>query len=156
MNLQEFLALFAQESLLKKDEVLQIGSEFYLVEPELAELNKKMNKNLAYIGTYLGRIGAKHFIPSVWLLAQLAKSAEKKVFVNEKGEWLIVCGRNIWGTSVTKTEGELKKGDLAFVFNKYGECLGYGQIVSEKLSKKAFLDRIFDIGDLIRRERNKN
>ena len=110
----------------------------------------------AYIGTYLGRAGAKHFIPSLWLLGALAALAPKKVFVNEKGEWLFICGRNLWGASVTRTDGDLKKGDVAFVFNRHDECLGYGTVVAAPGAKRAFLDRIFDIGDLIRRERMKS
>ena len=156
MNLWEFISQFTKEKLFDEKQLLQMGNEFFLVEPGLAELNKKLGKRLVCIGTFLGRVGAKHFIPSVWLLEQLAKVAEKKVFVNEKGEWLFVCGRNLWGANVERTEGELRKGDLAFVFNRHDECLGYGAIVSGKLAKRAFLDRIFDIGDLIRRERKKD
>ncbi len=155
-SLQEFVSQFTAKKLFDEKQLLQMGTEFFLVEPELMALNKKLQKQLAYIGIYLGRFGAQHFIPSVWLVEQLGKNAEKKVFVNEKGEWLFVCGRNLWGGNIAKIEGELNKGDLAFVFNRYGECLGYGAVVAEKLAKKAFLDRIFDIGDLIRRERRKN
>jgi len=154
-SLQDFVSQFTDKKLFDEKQLLQMGAEFFLVEPALAELNKKLQKQLAYIGTYLGRFGAQHFIPSIWLIEQLGKIAEKKVFVSEKGEWLFVCGRNLWGGNITKTEGELKKGDLAFVFNRHGECLGYGVVVAEKLAKKAFLDRVFDIGDLIRRERKK-
>jgi ribosome biogenesis protein Nip4 len=154
-SLQEFVSQFTAKKLFDEKHLLQMGNEFFLVEPALAELNQKMQKQLAYIGNYLGRFGSQHFIPSVWLIEQLGKIAQKKVFVNEKGEWLFVCGRNLWGGNITKAEGELKKGDLAFVFNKYDECLGYGAIVAEKLGNKAFLDRVFDIGDLIRRERKK-
>ena len=145
----DFIKKFTDKEIIDFNSVTKLGDEFYLAEQRLKHWQGKIKHVPAYIGVYLG----KRDKPSIFLLQELSKVAEKKVWVNEKGEWLFICGRDILGQSLTKKADDIAKDDLVLVLNKYDECIGYGTFIDDAKPNKAAVKRIFDIGDFLRRER---
>jgi ribosome biogenesis protein Nip4 len=122
-------------------------------------LNKKLKgiapRSFFYVGRYLGEVKNGKFFPSFNLLAILAESQAHKVVVNEKASWLFICGRDIFGEGIVSVQGSRRKGALTLILNEFGECLGFGKIVSDLGAKDTavVVENIADIGDFLRRER---
>ena len=146
----EFLKQFNAETLIDMKKITKIEREFYLIPSDL-EKSMKIRKRPFYAGIYLGK-QKKHFQPSVYLLELIAKNANK-VIVNKDGAWLFICSRDLWGKSIVS--GKAHIGDLVLIANEKSEVLGYGKVVNELTAKKVCIKNLFDIGDLIRRERKK-
>lgn len=145
----ELIKKFTDKEVLDFSKMIKVGDEFYLIEAGLRKIRDKVKSFPFFIGTYLG----KRDKPSIFLLQKLAQVAEKKVWVNEKGEWLFICGRDILGQSLTKKAEGIVKDDLVLVLNKHDECIGYGTFIDDTKPNKAAVQRMFDIGDFLRRER---
>ncbi|MBW2973376.1 hypothetical protein KY346_03205 [Candidatus Woesearchaeota archaeon] len=143
----KFVKKFTDEPLIDLSRMIKINNEFYLVDDALKKIQKKINKPASYIGIFLG----KKEKPSLHLLGLIAKHSKKKIWVNEKGAWLFICGRDIFAKSITKCSGKIK--DFVLIMNQHDECLGYGQMVNDLSSKKTVIKNEFDIGDFLRRER---
>ena len=137
---------FTNKKIIDLSKVIRIGRDFYLVDDELRTVCKSIKKQAEYIGTFLG----KKEKPSLYLLNLLAKNSNKKIWLNEKGAWLFICGRDVFAKSITKAENA---DDFVLILNEYDECLGFGQVV-DLSSKKVAIKRLFDIGDFLRRERS--
>lgn len=140
---------FTDKKIIDLNEVVQLGREFYLVDSKLKNTYKKINKQAAYIGTFLGQ----NEKPSLYLLDLLAKNAKKKVIVTEKGEWLFICKRDLFAKGIKDAEGNPKINDFVLVMNQKNECLGYGQMIADLSARKTVIKRLFDIGDFLRREK---
>lgn len=138
---------FTDKKIVDLNKVIKIDRDFYLVDDRLRNICKKIKKKAAYIGTYLG----KKDKPSLYLLDLLAKNSKKKVWVNEKGEWLFICKRDLFANSIKDISCKLN--DFVLVMNQHDECIGYGQMIANMSSKKTVVKRVFDIGDFLRRER---
>jgi ribosome biogenesis protein Nip4 len=93
-------------------------------------------------------------IPSVDLLQRIGKGARHKVTVTSQAEWLFTCGRDIFAKSI-KSHTSPAQGDKVAVLNEEKECIGYGEVMAplDTQGKKPVIKRLFDLGDLLRRER---
>ena len=149
----DFLKKFNAENLIDMQKVMKIEREFYLVPDYLKKQINKIKKQPVFAGSYIGK-QKKEFNPSIYLLELLAKEA-LTVTVNKDGAWLFICKRDLWGKSIVDSKGEISIGSLVFVLNENKEVLGYGEVVAELTAKKLCIRNLFDIGDLIRRERKK-
>jgi len=147
----EFLKQLGAEDLIDMKKVTKIEREFYLIPSEIKNTVQKVKKRPVYAGIYLGK-QKKQFHPSVCLLELLSKRANI-VTVNKNGAWLFICSRDLWGKSIVS--GKASVGELVLIANESSEILGYGKVVAELSAKKLCIQNIFDIGDLIRRERKK-
>lgn len=104
---------------------------------------------LVYAGRLLGRTRGE-FIPSASLLRELGRlQGPNKVWVDDRVGWLFTCGRDVFGESILRSEGELVKG-ACFLVMLGRDCLGYGRI--GKWEGRMILRNIFDLGDFLRRE----
>jgi ribosome biogenesis protein Nip4 len=119
-----------------KTESKMLNRSYYKVHEK--ELLKKMP---VYSGECIGHQRGNKTIPSIDELQKIAKTA-KKVTLTEKGEWLFICGRDV---RVKHAQNEAK--GIVCVMNQHNECIGYGDYQQEKIIN------LFDIGDLLRRER---
>ncbi|MBC7130630.1 hypothetical protein H5T51_05365, partial [Candidatus Bathyarchaeota archaeon] len=56
---------------------------------------------------------------------------------------------------ILHVEGPVEKGDFVLLFNKHGECLGYGLVKQNphKARKGLVIKNLLDIGDFLRREK---
>ncbi|MEM2130329.1 MAG: hypothetical protein QXZ70_07005 [Candidatus Bathyarchaeia archaeon] len=109
-----------------------------------------------YAGTYLGKIKRGRFFPSFSFLAMLVEGKSNKVVVDDKSAWLFVCGRDVFRRGVLRVNSMLRKGDYTLVINGYGECLGFGRILSglngAVNSDEVVVKNVSDVGDFLRRE----
>jgi 60S ribosome subunit biogenesis protein NIP7 len=148
-DLNEFVSIFTDERL----DAVQIRKKSFLAGKELVDLMEKIKQKEGLdpesIGIFLGEVVRKEFKPSLALLDLIAKSSDRKVFVDEKAEWLFLCGKDIFKSSVIKRNA---KAGLVLVQNKNDENLGYGKLVRRG---DVFVKNILDRGDFLRRERRK-
>ena len=150
-----FARLFGAELFLNKGFVVRNGDSYFLLSQKLKNLTEKRGSWL-YAGTYLGKIERNGvFHPSSSLLLIIADKAKNRITVDDKAAWLFICGRDIFKEGILKIEGSRRKGTYTLVFNRNGECLGYGRIARnlEKLKGGLAVKNLFDIGDFLRRER---
>ncbi len=152
--MKEFIQLFTKEKLFDEKNILQLRSDYYLVNPELKQILTQTKHTTSFIGIYLGK-QKKNFIPSPYLLKKLAKVTKNKITVNDKGAWMFICRKHIYARSITKFSPKQKFNDLILILNQHNECLGYGKMINKFSSKKVAVQNIFDIGDFVRRERRK-
>ena len=80
----------------------------------------------------------------------LSKDSKKKLYVNKKAEWLFLCGRDLFGSSIKRSD--VKKG-LVLVQNEKDENLGYGKITLPLSNKdRIVVKNILDRGYYLRKE----
>jgi ribosome biogenesis protein Nip4 len=143
--------LGAQFSLNADFTVDKAGRSFLLNEALL----KVVRKDFYYAGTYLGKVKNGKFFPSFNLLTMLAKGEANKIVVEKKAAWLFICGRDIFRKGILAVRGSRKKGDHTLVLNEFGECLGFGKIISSldaAAKTEVAVKNISDVGDFLRRE----
>ncbi|RJQ21908.1 hypothetical protein C4580_01970 [Candidatus Woesearchaeota archaeon] len=144
MNLSEFLAQFGIAEVPKGELVGRSYFEFR----DRALLSRRP----FFIGKCLAHVRGPVLVPGVDLLQFIGKKAKYKVSVSPEGEWLFICGRDIFGKSVVG-QSDAGIGDRVAVLNVRGECIGYGDVIAPLSEKKVVIRRLFDLGDLLRRER---
>ncbi|HLC32797.1 MAG TPA: hypothetical protein VJJ82_03155 [Candidatus Nanoarchaeia archaeon] len=123
-------------------------SHFIVKEKELLKFRP------LFSGDLVAHERGDFLIPSVDLLQKIGKGARHKVTVNSHGEWLFICGRDVFSKSIVKSTNPVKD-DCVAILNEEGECIGYGQVTAplDTQGKRPVIARIFDLGDLLRRER---
>ena len=85
------------------------------------------------------------------MLDIIGKSTKRRIIIDDKAEWLFLCGRDIFGKSIVRAD--VKEG-FAIIQNKAGETLGFGKITDDISKKnKAVIKNKLDRGDFLRRER---
>ncbi len=148
-TLEEFTGCFTNE---KIDGIITLRNCSFLADEELISLKNRAGREPFSIGLFLGEIKKNNFVPGTPLLDMISKMSDKKIFVNRKTAWLFLCGRDIFGRGIAKSN--VNKG-LALVQNEADENLGYGEIIADLGNKdKVVVKNLFDRGNFLRRERN--
>lgn len=152
--IDNFVKLFGAKLRLDKKLVVRRGSRYFLLSRNIFKLARE-NGEWLYAGKYLGKVEGGVFHPSFPLLSMVAEKAKNKVTVDDKAAWLFVCGRDLFKDGIVKVEGSKEKGAYTVIFNKHGECLGFGRIVKnlDALKSGVAVENLFDVGDFLRRER---
>ena len=143
MNLEEFLALFGIQ---KKVAAELVGRSYFSFKDKAL-----LSKRPLFIGECIAHLRGPVLIPSIGFLQEIGRLAKHRVVVNPEGEWLFICGRDVFGKSIVK-HTDPKIGDRVVILNRHSECIGYGDVVGP-MDGKVVVKRLFDIGDLLRRER---
>lgn len=144
MNIQEFLKPFG----IKKETGAQaVGRSYFIVKDK-----NLLGKHPIYAGECIAHIRGPVLIPSIDFLQQIAKEARKHIIVNAKAEWLFICGRDIFAKGIT-SHNNPAMGDRVVILNQHKECIGFGDVIAPLDGKRVVIKRLFDIGDLLRRER---
>jgi predicted ribosome-associated RNA-binding protein Tma20 len=142
MNFEDWLKQYGNFNVPK---LTQIGrSQFTNVEHTL------LSKQPVYSGELIGFQKKDSWAPSVDFLQKMAKNSKRHVVVDDKGEWMTICGRDLFGTSIV-SHNNPGMGDFVVILNKHKEAIGLGKIVSEMTGKNVVVQRLYDIGDLLRR-----
>jgi len=152
--IEDFAKLFGAKLSLEKNLVVTKRGKFFLLSPVLKRLAEKRGDWL-YAGTYLGKTDGDKFFPSFPLIYMIASQAKNRVVVDDKAAWLFICGRDIFREGILEAYGCRSKGAYTLVFNRYGECLGFGRIERDldKAKSGVAVKNILDVGDFLRRER---
>jgi ribosome biogenesis protein Nip4 len=135
-------------------DVVQIGKDVFQIPPALdatrKSIDKRINREASYAGLLLGSMRGKRFVPAPALLDLIAPHTQRWITVDEKAEWLFLCGRDVFGCSILKANVD---GGIALVLNRHKEVLGYGSVVTrDKGRKDVFVKNLLDKGDFLRRE----
>ncbi len=144
MNIQEFLQPFG----IKKNVEFQLVGRSYFIVKDRQFLSKRP----AYAGECIAHIRGPVLIPSIDFLQQIGKEARKHVIVSAKAEWLFICGRDIFAKGIVSHNNPEVK-DRVVILTQNKECLGYGEMTAPLTDARVVIKRLFDIGDLLRRER---
>jgi len=136
--------------------IVEKADRYFLLNEKLRKL---ISDDFFYAGTYLGKMKGNVFFPSFALLAMITEKRDaNKVVVDDKAEWLFICGRDVFFRGIKNVMGTKKRGELTLVLNQFGECLGFGKIAhdsgAEQGRQKVAVKNISDIGDFLRRERH--
>lgn len=151
--IDDFTKRFTDE---KITDLIEVQKKFFHANPELVELNEKLSANInrepVAIGTFLGEVKKKEFKPSVALLDMLADKTDRKITVDDNGEWLFLCGRDMFGNSVLRWP---EKYGTVLVQNLKDEVLGYGTLLGnpQERSGTVAVKTLLDRGDFLRREK---
>lgn len=151
----KFVRLFDANLTLDDNLIIEKGNRYYLLNENTAEF---VEESFLYAGTYLGETKSGMFMPSFMFLAMIAETALNKTYVDSKTAWLFICGRDVFKQGITKTTGSTKRDNCTLVMNKFGECLGFGRVVADPSQQNdvVAVRNIIDIGDFLRRERQKS
>jgi ribosome biogenesis protein Nip4 len=138
---------------LDEDLTVRKKNRYFLLNENLKRL---ASKDFFHAGICLGKEIDGVFFPSFNLLAMIADKRANKVIVDEKTEWLFICGRDVFKRGIIRVIGSMKKGSYTLILNSYSECLGFGQALSDLHEAKegAVVKNILDIGDFLRREKS--
>lgn len=152
--ISDFAHRFNVSMSLDESLVIEKRGRYFLLNARLKQL---ISRDFFYAGIYLGKAKDRLFFPSFPLLGMIAeKEGVNKTVVNEKAEWLFVCGRDLFKQGIVKMGVSARRGTYTLVLNERGECLGFGKIVSKiaqiEDKRAVIVKNISDIGDFLRRE----
>lgn len=135
--------------------IMEADGKIFLLNQRLMQLIQKIGVKPFYAGIYLGQRKRRQFAPGFMLLYLMAENAEKRVYLNDKAAWLFVCGRDVFPEGVFRLEGVIRRGDHVLLFNRHGECLGYGLMMQEPKEARegVLIKNLLDVGDFLRREK---
>ncbi len=130
--------------------------EAYALTKDLWEFLKDKKINFTSAGVKIGEVG-KRFRFTVegafWLVRR-----RKRVWVNEKGEMLFLYGRDLFASSILRTE-DFKENEVVFICNRDGDIIGIGKsrYDSDKIKdlegNRVVIENLIDRGEYIRRDR---
>lgn len=151
-SIQTFAELFGARIELDEKSVVHRGKQYFLFKENMQNL---VSSDFFYGGIYLGKTGKRNFLPSFELLRMIANQEANKVLINERSEWLFICGRDLFKQGIIKVFGNIQGGDHVLVLNQNEECLGFGRVISDLSTtpKGVVVKNLLDIGDFLRRER---
>ena len=153
-NLLKFIKQFTNKRFIDARNLLVVENKFFVINEKLKNIIKKTGKEPFYAGTYIGKSKGFKFFPSFALLQRIAIYTTNKIWVDDKTEWLFVCGRDIFAKGIIKATGHKEKGGISLIFNQHNELLGFGKIVKKLDKKEVVVENILDVGDFLRRESN--
>jgi len=154
----DFALQFGVKIAFNENLIIEREGRFYLLNNQVKPLMIK--NDFFYTGTFLGKTRKGKFFPSFNLLSMIATQEANRVVVDKKAGWLFICGRDIFKKGILKTYGKIQKNCHVLIINEFGECLGFGKVLSG-LEQQIPIDKntlaitnVLDIGDFLRRERN--
>lgn len=155
-SITDFVRHFGVNLSLDERFIVKKANRYFLLNEKLRSLAAD---DFFYAGTCLGKVRGRIFFPSFSLLAIITERKHvNTVVVDDKTEWLFICGRDVFFRGIKKVTETVKKGELTLVLNRHGECLGFGKIIQdlekEHGKQKVAVKNISDIGDFLRRERH--
>lgn len=128
-------------------EYIDLKKNLFLESDSLREIRERIPFEPLASGLFLGK-EEHQFRPSAALLEILSKHSDNKIVINDKAEWLFLCGRDVFNDNIVK---DTSSSDLFLVQNERDQNLGLGKFV--KKGRNEFVKNVFDRGDFLRRER---
>ena len=120
-------------------DVMKVRNELFKVNKDVREVVEKIDERVVYAGIKIGE-EKKHFKPTLHYLDEQAKKDDNKVFVNDKAEWLFLCGRDVFMENIVKNNA---KKNTFLVQNERDENLGLGsfkgKVIMNKYDKGLYL-----------------
>lgn len=155
--LNDFIRRFKSNTRLDVNFIVKEKNRYFLLDKNLKRRITEASKSFFHAGVYLGKFKGGVFFPSFIMLTIIAEKKANKTVVDEKTEWLFICGRDVFKRGILQVAGSKRKGDLTLILNRHDECLGFGKILrnvdKERNMHAIIVKNILDLGDLLRRER---
>jgi ribosome biogenesis protein Nip4 len=155
--IKDFVAQFGANIALDESLIVKKENRYFLLNEKL---KKQIQHDFIYAGVYLGKVRSSRFFPSFLLLTKMAEGRANKTVVDKKTAWLFICGRDVFKKGVLQLKGTERKGEYTLILNEYYECLGFGKILrnirKEKDANKVVVKNILDLGDFLRREKQRS
>jgi ribosome biogenesis protein Nip4 len=150
--ISDFVRQLAAKIHIDEKLIIKKDGRYFFISSSLHTLT---HPDFFFAGNYLGKDHSGRFLPSFSLLKMIARGEARKIVVDERTEWLFICGRDIFRGGIKNVHGSVKEGDLVLVTNSYDECLGFGRALEdlEEPTREVAVKNISDIGDFLRRER---
>jgi len=79
-----------------------------------------------------------------------------QIIINSKAEQLFLYGRDVWSGSILKTEGNIEKGRIAFIYNEQGLFLGLAFPLKKEIlnqGSNTVLKNVINLGYYLRIEK---
>ncbi|MBR9692546.1 hypothetical protein GOV07_01300 [Candidatus Woesearchaeota archaeon] len=131
--------------------ISRIGRRCFLTLPEQEKIIEEQKKNLFGAGVYLGEEKTRFEHSPAILEILSAQTKDFKAVVDDKAEWLFLCGRDIFDKGIEQ-KGIPTANGLFLVENNRGENLGLGKAARDG---NVAIKNIMDRGHFLRRERMK-
>ena len=135
--IEKFLHTIGCTDCIELTSLIQIRNQYFLCP---FQENVRFNDDLRFAGIYLGEKREGSFSPSPECIGLISTKAKSRVRIERKAEWLFLCGRDLFMTSIVENNS---CGDIVFVFNEYDENIGYGRkkgnIIKNLLDKGSYL-----------------
>jgi len=146
-----FASKFGGKIAFNSEFILEKAQRYHLLNPLLRKL---VRSDFFHAGLYLGKVKNGVFFPSFNLVNMLVDVAANKMIVDRKAAWLFICGRDLFQKGIVRVQGSQRRGDFTLVLNEFGECLGFGRIVTalDRADGDVAVKNILDVGDFLRRE----
>ncbi|NOZ58651.1 MAG: hypothetical protein GXO66_03625 [Euryarchaeota archaeon] len=114
---------------------------------KVGQVLRKLKREPYCAGLEIGELRRGRFRLGLEGAYLIAGRAEKYVRVNQKGEQLVLYGRDVFIGSVVE-QGELNKGDPCLILNERGEALAIGRVEGEG---EVFVANLRDRGMYLRK-----
>jgi len=149
LPLQEFMQKthVNADVLLELGKIIKKGRYVFVATNEMRSFMEDTGTDFFSIGTQIGEI-KKDFMPTPWFIDFLSNNSERKAFINNKSEWMFLCGKDIFQKGIEKIEIPKRRG-LIFVQNKFNENLGLAKFMQDA---NVPLENILDKGAYVRKE----
>lgn len=156
MSYAEFLSTFYRETPHNSlTHVIESGKRAYYDPKDNAAFAKQNKLDFFSVGRFLGE-DKRGFQPSPFGVehASTFASEKQKVVLDNKGAWLFLCGRDVFGRSIL--QGNPKRNKAVFLYDEQKNLLGYGVWVVDEITKreenKTVIEHRQDKGSYIRRK----
>ena len=127
--------------------VARNGRQVVSIAPRrVLETLRRMKREPYSAGLEIGEIKRGEFKLGLEGAYLISGRAEKYVKVNEKGEQLVLYGRDVFIESVVE-QGKIDKGDPCIILNLRGEALAIGRVAMHKV----FVENLRDRGMYLRK-----
>ncbi len=95
----------------------------YSVNDKLLNHITSIDHRFFFVGTSIGELRQKGFFPNPEFIDFLSKRSEDKIIINDKSEWMFLCGKDIFKSGVSSDKSKDSARNV-FVQNKNNENLG--------------------------------
>ncbi|MFH1071871.1 MAG: hypothetical protein V1743_00400 [Nanoarchaeota archaeon] len=148
-KIKKFVRQFVDKHRFDFTDVHKLGRKYFLIHKQLLEMKGKINKDIYAAGLFLGE-DRQEFKPSPALIEMIAEKSTRKAVINKNSEWLFLCGRDVFSTSVIASA---VNDGLVLVQNEEDENLGYGKIIRK--GNSLWIKNLLDRGSYLRQEQAK-
>lgn len=144
-SIEKFFKTFGIDELLSN--ISERNGNYFLFEPKLKLKIDEIKEKIFSAGLFIGNTKKGNFYPSIALIDIISKNdyGISEVIIDKKTEWLFLCGRDIFGSSINKN---IPKGYI-IIKNEKKEILGLGYGTNDLILN------VIDRGDFLRRENKK-
>ncbi|MHA1129347.1 MAG: hypothetical protein ACTSQQ_00950 [Candidatus Helarchaeota archaeon] len=103
--------------------------EIFLVPAQLSKVFQQINtyRKPYFIGSHIGEISKRQFKISLEGITLISEHVGKKTVLNNKGEKIVLYGRDLSKDEVLQIPRNIQRNDLSILINEHREALALGK-----------------------------